>query len=161
MPAFTDRTGQTWTFDLTVGALRRVRSLVRADDGKPFDVLRLIDDPERALRLAVDEQVLLGETLYACIEPKANGLSREAFLERLDGESLLAGLHALLEGVVSFSRTPELRRALEWLPTAITTGVKEIEMRRALAMQPGRATPPEPGSSSGAAPESSASIPTA
>lgn len=161
MPAFTDRTGQTWIFDLTVGALRRVRSTVRADDGKPFDVLRLIDDPERALRLAVDEQVLLGETLYACVEPKAAGLSREAFLERLDGEALLAGLHALLEGVVSFSRTPELRRALEWLPTAITDAVKQLETRRAQATRAEEATPLERGNSSGAAPESSASIPTA
>lgn len=160
MPRFNDRTGRTWTFDFTVGTLRRVQSFARDRDGKPVDVLGLLDDPERALRLAVEDPVALGDVLYACVRPSAAAIGPEEFHELLDAESLAAGLGAVMEGVVSFSRTPELRRALEWLPTAMTEGLRAIELTRLRAIAEA-ASRSGSGVSSGAAPESSESTPTA
>lgn len=154
MPRFTDRKGRVWTFELTVSALRRIRSSCVGSDGKPFDALSLIDEPERALRLSFDDPILLSDVLYACVRPEAvrEAIDRDAFGELLDGETLVGGLEALLEGVVSFCRTPELRRALGWLPTAVSLGVTEAERTRATKTQSPSPAAIEHGDSSGAVP---------
>ena len=99
MRIFKDSMGREWALDITVSALKRIRTIAGIDlgdlqellSGKPLD------------RLAADV-VLLGDALYAALFPEIQrrGLSREDFESGLVGDALNASSIALLESLADF-----------------------------------------------------------
>ncbi len=165
MPTFIDVQGRTWSIDITVATLKRVRALVGVDlieaaGGTLLD--RLVTDP-----------VLLGDVLYACVKPQADErhVSDEEFGKALAGDVVEAATTALLEAFVAFFPSPR-RRVLEkavaklagWRTAALTAAEARLDdpaleaavqaaVRAATPLSP----PPPRGTSSGSAPASSAS----
>jgi translation elongation factor EF-G len=106
MPTFTDTAGRTWTVELNIAAVKRVRSLTGTDllevlSGKLID--RLIADP-----------VLLVDVLFAILKPEAdaNGVSDEDFGRAMAGDAIEQATQALLQAIVSFCPSPKDRAAL-------------------------------------------------
>lgn len=96
---------RTWTINLTVGLIDRVQEVsgvdLMADDRTPY--LSLIFAPRQ-----------LGGVLWACVAQQAatSGVTREQFVDSLDGDALSAGWGALAEAIVFFSQT-HLREAVQ------------------------------------------------
>ncbi|KAB2949504.1 MAG: hypothetical protein F9K17_02830 [Phycisphaerae bacterium] len=159
MKTFNDNAGRTWTIAINVDAIKRVRSLLEVDlleivDGKLIE--RLIRDP-----------VLLCDVVYAVCKPEADAksVSDEEFGRAMAGDAIEHATKALLEDLVGFSPSPRDRanlqrvlattwnvmdRARDLVEKRLESGELEKVVERALATA---------GSSSGAAPESSASTP--
>lgn len=166
MREFRDNEGTRWQVSLTVASAARVRDLVRVTppgvDGQPaaekaFDIIdaAAVAETFQILRM---NYAAIGETLYALLLPKINerGLSKEAFLDTLSGESLDAGARAIEEEIVDFF-PPRLRgmvaallRRMQELAEAVVTKAEADVLAMPL---------PLPGESSGSAPASSASTP--
>jgi len=156
---FNDNAGRTWTIAINVDAIKRVRSLLEVDlleivEGKLIE--KLIRDP-----------VLLCDVVYAVCKPEADakGVSDEDFGRAMAGDAIEHATKALLEDLVGFSPSPRDRanlqrvlattwnvmdRARDLVEQRLQSGELERVVERALATA---------GSSSGAAPESSASNP--
>ncbi len=159
MKTFNDNAGRTWTIAINVDAIKRVRSLLDVDlleivDGKLIE--RLIRDP-----------VLLCDVVYAVCRPEADAksVSDEEFGRAMAGDAIEHATKALLEDLVGFSPSPRDRanlqrvlqttwnvmdRARDLVEKRLDSGELEKVVEQALASA---------GSSSGAAPESSASTP--
>ena len=106
MRTFTDALNRSWSLEITVATLKRVRAvagvdLIEAAGGTLLD--RLVADP-----------VLLGDVLYACVKPQADErkLSDEDFGRSLAGDAIDQATTALLEEFVAFFPSPR-RRVLE------------------------------------------------
>jgi hypothetical protein len=162
---FRDSEGRPWRVALTVASAGRVKDLVRvvlppkaegdppSTEAVPFD---LIDAGEiaRTFQVLRSNFLALGETLYAILLPDAEsrGVSREAFLDGMSGDSLEAGGVALEEELVSFF-PPRLRGVVSSLAARMTELAAELTTQAEAALRS------MPGTSSGQQPESSASIP--
>jgi hypothetical protein len=162
---FKDSEGRPWRVALTVASAGRVKDLVRvvlppksegdppSTEAVPFD---LIDAGEiaRTFQVLRSNFLALGETLYAILLPDAEsrGVSREAFLDGMSGDSLEAGGVALEEELVSFF-PPRLRGVVSSLAARMTELAAELTTQAEAALRS------MPGTSSGPQPESSASIP--
>ncbi len=164
MKRFTDNAGRSWTVEINVAALKRVKGLTGVDllevlDGQGALIERLIRDP-----------VLLCDALYAACKPEADrqGVSDEEFGRAMAGDSIEAATEALLDEIVSFCPSPRDRAALGRVLAATRTvmdkardlvearldgGELERAIDEALAQLPGTA-----GNSSTAAPASSDAI---
>lgn len=158
MHTFTDALDRSWSVEITVASLKRIRALAGVDlleaaGGSLLD--RLVSDP-----------VLLGDVLYAAVKPQADErkLSDEDFGRALAGDAIDRATTALLEEFVAFFPTPR-RRILEkalaklagWRQQALVAAETRLDdpaLDRAVM-----ATLHQPGGSSGSAPASSASIP--
>ena len=159
MKCFVDNAGRSWTLAINVDAIKRVRGLLNVDlleivEGKLID--RLIRDP-----------VLLCDVVYAVCKPEADvqGVSDEDFGRSMAGDAIEHATKALLEELVGFSPSPRDRvnlgrvlektwavmdRARDVIEARIKGGEIEKAVEQALASV---------GTSSGAAPASSASSP--
>ena len=107
MATFTDNSGRTWTVQVNVETIRRVRAMVEVDllDTAGGDVLeRLITDP-----------VLLCDVLYALCREQADGqgVTDEQFGRAMAGDAIDQATEALLEELSGFfpSRKRRLVRA--------------------------------------------------
>lgn len=156
MPTFTDVQGRTWSIDISVATLKRVRSLTSIDlldavGGTLLD--RLVADP-----------VLLGDVLYAVVKPQADErrISDEDFGRALAGDVVDAATTALLEAFVAFFPSPR-RRVLQkavaklagWRTAALTAAEAKLDdPALEAAVQAALA-----GTSSGNVPASSGSSP--
>jgi hypothetical protein len=151
MHAFTDALGRSWTIEITVTSLKRIRALsgidlLEAISGTLLD--RLVTDP-----------VLLGDVLYAAIKPQADErkITDEDFGRSLAGDTIDTATSALLEEFVSFFPMPR-RRVLEkvlaklaaWRAQAIT--VAEARIDDPMLEQTVQAALAKPGTLSGNAP---------
>jgi len=117
MPTFTDTAGRTWTVELNIAAVKRVRSLTWTDllevlSGKLID--RLIADP-----------VLLVDVLFAVLKPEADskGVSDEEFGRAMAGDAIEQATQALLQAIVSFCPSPKDRAALGRVLEATNTAL--------------------------------------
>ena len=159
MKTFNDNAGRTWTIAINVDAIKRVRGLLDVDllgilDGKLIE--KLYRDP-----------VLLCDVVYAVCKPEADTreISDEEFGRAMAGDSIDHATKALLEELVGFSPSPRDRANLQrilattWnvmdkardvIEAKLATVDTEALVTQALATS---------GSSSGAAPASSASSP--
>ena len=159
MKTFTDNAGRTWTLAINVDVLKRVRGLV---DVNLLDILdgKLIEQLYR-------DPVLLCDVVYAVCKPEADArnVADEDFGRAMAGDAIEHATKALLEELVNFCPSPRDRANLQRI-LATTWNVMDrardvIEARlaavdtEALVAQ-ALATS---GSSSGAAPASSASSP--
>jgi len=95
--SFTDTTGHTWPIAITIGAAKRVRSLLDLDllnleAGQPPTIQRLHD-----LATVLD-------VVFALVKPDADalGVSDEDFAGRLDGKAAGAARAALWAGLTDF-----------------------------------------------------------
>ena len=102
MPTFRDTANRTWSIGLTIGDVKRVRTLLGVD-------LLALDqgDPPLLARLDLDPMVL-ADVLYALVKPQADALeppvSDEAFGHALGGDTILAAHDALMESLADFFR---------------------------------------------------------
>lgn len=108
MKRFTDNAGRSWSIEVNVAALKRVRALAGVDLLEVLDgalIERLIRDP-----------VLLCDALYAACKPEADTrappVSDEEFGRAMAGDAIEAATQALLDEVVSFCPSPRDRAAL-------------------------------------------------
>jgi hypothetical protein len=111
MSSFRDSTGRLWEVDITIAAVKRVRSLVG------IDLLALAEgDPPLITRLATDI-ALICDALYAVVKPQADplGVSDEDFGESLAGETISHAYDAFWESLTDFTRghNPAVVTAIE------------------------------------------------
>lgn len=103
MKTFKDTVGRIWSLNLSVDAVKRVRSLanvnlLEAIEGKLID--RLGNDP-----------VLLCDVLYALVKPDADAqnVTDVEFGRALGGDAIECATNALLEELVDFFPQPRRR----------------------------------------------------
>lgn len=106
MKTFTDNAKRSWTVEINVAAIKRVRDLAHVDlleivEGKLIE--RLIRDP-----------ILLCDVVYAACKPQADerGVSDEEFGRAMAGDAIEHATAALLEELVSFCPSPRDRKNL-------------------------------------------------
>ncbi len=164
MKTFTDNAGRSWTVEINVAALKRVRSMAGIDLLEVLEgtlIERLVRDP-----------VLLCDAVYAVCKPQADEreLSDEDFGRAMAGDAIEAATAALLEELVSFCPSPRdrrnLGRILEQTRTVMDRARDLIEQRldsgeleRAAEAALLAEVPATPTGSSGSAPGSSGSTP--
>jgi hypothetical protein len=159
MKTFNDNAGRTWTIAINVDAIKRVRGLLDVDllsilDGKLIE--RLYRDP-----------VLLCDVVYAVCKPEADAkeVSDEEFGRAMAGDAIEHATKALLEELVGFCPSPRdranLQRVLEttWSVMDKARDVIEASLATVNTEEIVAQVLATSGSSSGAAPASSASSP--
>lgn len=173
MHTFKDNGGREWTVEVNVAALKRVRGLTGTD------LMQVVEGTGGLIERLIRDPVLLCDVVYTVCKPEADqrGVSDEEFGRAMAGDAIEHATAALLEELVSFCPSPRDRRNLGRVLTA-TKGVMDkarelVEKRidrlveggeleriaEAAMASVGGVEPPMPGTSSGAAPASSASTP--
>ncbi|MGD9692388.1 MAG: hypothetical protein AB7G17_13205 [Phycisphaerales bacterium] len=117
MKQFTDNAGRSWTVEVNVAALKRVKGLAGVDLLEVLDgtlIERLIRDP-----------VLLCDVLFAACKPEADrvGVGDEEFGRAMAGDAIEAATGALLDEIVSFCPSPRDRAALGRVLAATRTAM--------------------------------------
>ncbi len=168
MKTFTDNAGRVWTVQVNVDAIKRVRDLAQVNllevvEGKLLE--RLISDP-----------ILLCDVIYSLCKPEADAksISDVEFGRAMAGDAIDGATTALLEELVDFFPQAKRRvlakalaklRKLETVAlAAVETRLDSPELEKQMAQRLAQLTQeaqPLPESSSGCAPESSASTPAA
>jgi len=168
MRQFKDNAGRTWTVEINVATLKRVRGLTGVDLMQVIEgtlIEKLIRDP-----------VLLCDVVYAVCKPEADAatprVSDEEFGKAMAGDAIEAATSALLDELISFCPSPRDRanlgrvlqatnrvmdKARDLTEKRIQTLTSESELDKLVNRMV-----PEPltsGSSSTSAPEPSASTP--
>ena len=160
MKTFTDNAGRVWTVQVNVDAIKRVRDLAQVNllevvEGKLLE--RLISDP-----------ILLCDVIYCLCKPEADAksISDVEFGRAMAGDAIDGATTALLEELVDFfpqAKRRVLAKALAKLQklqtaalAAVETRLDSPELEKQMAARLAQLE-----SSSGSAPESSASTPAA
>lgn len=128
MPTFKTSDNQAWSLDITVGSVKRVKSVLAVDllhieGGQPPLVTRLAQDIE-----------LLCNVVYVLVQPQATerGIDDEKFGGLLGGEAVQAAFDAFWEGLRLFFlslKRVDLARVIEKQHDLIRAGVNEIVAR--------------------------------
>ena len=159
MRTFKDNAGRTWTVDINVATLKRVRGLTGVDLMQVIEgtlIEKLIRDP-----------VLLCDVVYAICKPEADAakVSDEEFGKAMAGDAIEAATTTALEELVGFCPSPRdranlgrvlqatkkvMERARDLVEKKLDSGELDRLADRLLETA---------GASSGSAPESSASTP--
>jgi hypothetical protein len=164
MKTFKDNAGRSWTVQVNVDAIKRVRDLAQVNlldvvEGKLLE--RLISDP-----------VLLCDVIYCLCKPEADtkSVSDVDFGRAMGGDAIDGATTALLEELVDFfpqGKRRVLAKALTKLRkletaalTAVETRLDSPELDRQMALRLA-VLGEQLNNSSGSAPESSASTPAA
>jgi hypothetical protein len=105
MAVFKDRNDREWTLAVNVGTIERVREQCGG-----FDLLEAAGGAEATVfhRLATDP-ILLVRVIAALCEPEKHGVSLESFYAAMVGDAIDRGATALMEEIVNFTPSPELR----------------------------------------------------
>jgi hypothetical protein len=160
MRTFTDALGRSWSLEITVATLKRVRALagvdlIEAAGGTLLD--RLVADP-----------VLLGDVLFACVKPQADErkVTDEDFGRSLAGDAIDHATTALLEEFVAFFPSPRRRVLTQALAKLAGWRAAALSAAEARLNDPALdvavlAALRQPGPSSGNAPASAGSTPPA
>jgi hypothetical protein len=108
MRTFKDNAGRTWTVDINVATLKRVRGLTGVDLMQVIEgtlIEKLIRDP-----------VLLCDVVYAVCKPEADAATPpvcdEEFGKAMAGDAIEAATTAVLEELVAFCPSPRDRANL-------------------------------------------------
>jgi len=169
MRQFKDNAGRTWTVDINVATLKRVRGLTGVDLMQVIEgtlIEKLIRDP-----------VLLCDVVYAVCKPEADAakVSDEEFGRAMAGDAIEAATQAVLDELISFCPSPRDRanlgrvlqatnrvmdKARDLTEKRIQTLTSESELDNAISnFEQSKANIEAAGSSSTSAPELSASTP--
>ena len=169
MRQFKDNAGRTWTVDINVATLKRVRGLTGVD------LMQVIEGT--LIEKFIRDPVLLCDVVYAVCKPEADArsISDEEFGKAMAGDAIEAATMAVLDELVGFCPSPRDRanlgrvlqatnrvmdKARDLTEKRIETLTSESELDRLVnRMAPPIPEPPTPGSSSTSAPEPSASTP--
>jgi hypothetical protein len=110
MKSFTDNKGRTWTLEVTVATVKRVRALCRVDLNSIVELDKNNKPSAELLERLSSDPVLLVDVLYAICKPQADklGVSDEDFGEAMAGDVIEHATTALLEEVIDFF--PEAKR---------------------------------------------------
>lgn len=162
MKTFRDNTGNEWSVEINVAALKRIRSLTGTD------LLEVISGGDLLERLMRDP-VLLCDIIYALVKPQADErrISDEAFGAAMAGDAIDAATAALLDELVAFCPSPRdranlgrvllvVRQAMDKARDVVEARLEGGEIERIVEAALSQTTS---GNLSGAAPASSASIP--
>jgi hypothetical protein len=167
MRTFCDNAARTWTVQINVDAIKRVRDLAKVN------LLEVVEG--KLLEKLIADPVLLCDVIYCLCKAEADskGVSDVDFGKAMGGDVIDAATTALLEELVNFfspAKRRVLAKALAKLRilesaalAAVETRLDSPELERRMAAQLAElAAPPElslpatpPGSSSGSAPASS------
>lgn len=116
MGTFKDTTGREWNIVLTVGGLKRIRSVAG------IDLMPLFAGGGEAegLKALLLEPLRMADVVYAAIKPDldAAAISDEAFGERLAGETLAAAAEAFLDACAVFISATQGHAAAGFLRVA-------------------------------------------
>ena len=168
MRQFKDNAGRTWTVDINVATLKRVRGLTGVD------LMQVIEGT--LIEKFIRDPVLLCDVVYAVCKPEADAatprVSDEEFGKSMAGDAIEAATQAVLDELISFCPSPRdranlgrvlqatnrvLDKARDLTEKRIETLTSESELDKLVnRMVP---EPLTPGSSSTSAPELSASTP--
>ena len=112
MKSFTDNKGRTWTLEVTVATVKRVRALCKVDLNSIVELDKNNKPSAELLEQLSTDPVLLVDVLYAVCKPQADklGVSDEDFGEAMAGDAIEHATSALLEEVIDFF--PEAKRML-------------------------------------------------
>ena len=121
MKTFKDNAGRTWTVDVNIATVKRVKSLLKIDltdavEGKLLD--RFILDP-----------ILLCDVIYVICKPEADKekITDEQFGLAMAGDAIEHATEALLEELIEFFpelKRPALRAALGMFQTLQEKGAE-------------------------------------
>ena len=134
MRQFKDNAGRTWTIAVNVDSIKRVKALVKDDDGDPVNLLAAVEG--RLLEKLVESPILLCDVVYALCKPDADTLNvtDEDFGRAMAGEAIDGATAALLEDLADFfpaSKRPMLQTAVKKLAQlqqiALDEAVKRLE----------------------------------
>ena len=124
MKTFTDNANRTWTVAVNVGAVKRMRDLLKLDlagDNLADVIGKLANDP-----------VALVDTLWVILQAQAEAqnVSAEAFADAIAGDVITRATEALLEEIVDFFPEPKrrtMRRILELMRSAERQALERLE----------------------------------
>ena len=110
MKTFTDNKGRTWTLEVTVATVKRVRGLCKVDLNSIVELDKNNKPSAELLERLSSDPVLLVDVLYAVCKPQADklGVTDEDFGEAMAGDTIEHATTALLEEVINFF--PESKR---------------------------------------------------
>jgi len=93
MPCFKDRTGQSWTVELTVYDLGRFKDELGVDDSDYLKVFEAVNTPKKMLTM-----------LWCVVEDQAKALNLDtpAFLKRIGPAELVAAGEAMRDAFLLF-----------------------------------------------------------
>ena len=98
MRTFTDNAGRTWTVQVNVAAIKRVRGLLGVD------LYKLVDDGFQALARLVSDPVQLADVLYCLVKDEADAkqIDDEEFGCGLAGDAITLAADAFVEELIDF-----------------------------------------------------------
>ena len=172
MRQFKDNSGRSWTVEINVATLKRVRGLTGVD------LMQIIEGTlvEKFIR----DPVLLCDVVYSICKPEADAakVSDEEFGKAMAGDAIEAATNAVLDELISFCPSPRDRanlgrvlqaanRVMEKARDLTEKRIEALTSESELDKLVSRMSPPPhplpepltPGSSSTSAPEPSASTP--
>ena len=106
MRQFKDNAGRTWTVDINVATLKRVRGLTGVD------LMQVIEGT--LIEKFIRDPVLLCDVVYAVCKPEADSakVSDEEFGKAMAGDAIEAATGAVLDELISFCPSPRDRANL-------------------------------------------------
>jgi hypothetical protein len=151
MKSFADAKGQTWTIEINVASLARVRAVTG------LDLTKLVDRQADLFSKLAGDLFVLFDVLAELLRPQleAKGMTAEQFGESLDEEAAERAVTALIEGILDFFQEGKrmlLKRALAKVTQAaqqrraatLNTALQKVEspefdqaLQTALASTPG------------------------
>jgi hypothetical protein len=131
MKTFSDNAARTWTVQVNVDAIKRVRDLAQVN------LLEVVDGNTQGVGLLgrlVSDPILLCDVIYALCKPEADAksVSDVDFGRAMAGDAIDAATTALLEELVGFfpqGRRAVLAKALSKLRALETAALKAVDAR--------------------------------
>lgn len=113
MKSFTDNKGRTWTLEVTVATVKRVRALCRVELNSIVELDKNNKPSAELLERLSSDPVLLVDVLYAVCKPQADklGITDEDFGEAMAGDAIEHATTALLEEVIDFFPEAKLAKS--------------------------------------------------
>jgi hypothetical protein len=126
MKTFSDNAARTWTVQVNVDAIKRVRDLAQVN------LLEVVDG--KLLERFVSDPILLCDVIYALCKPEADAksVSDVDFGRAMAGDAIDAATTALLEELVGFfpqGRRAVLAKALSKLRALEMAALKAVDAR--------------------------------
>ena len=102
MKSFTDNKGRTWTLEVTVATVKRVRALCKVDLYSIVELDKNNKPSAELLERLSSDPVLLVDVLFAVCKPQADklGITDEDFGESMAGDAIEHATTALLEEII-------------------------------------------------------------
>lgn len=125
MTHWQDKSGRSWSTEISVGTIARTRQMASVN---LLDVL----DNTKLLEQLLDDPVLFATTLWAVSKPQATekGVSEEQFAELLVGDVAANAATALIEGIIGFFQPPRRDLLKQVWTKLVTTRAAAVELAK-------------------------------